>query len=106
MAQFMMPILDPKKCANPCCSGALVDKQELSWPKGSENVQYEVHPRLKKCSRCKQAAYCSVACQREHWRNGHRDDCKPQTEPKSKPGEESDDDEGEEKTEGQSLSAA
>ncbi|MFC1841796.1 zinc finger MYND domain-containing protein [Candidatus Dependentiae bacterium] len=28
------------------------------------------------CSRCENAKYCSVACQKKDWRNGHRKQCK------------------------------
>jgi TPR repeat protein len=31
---------------------------------------------LKRCSRCKAAGYCSKACQAEHWKLGHKIDCK------------------------------
>lgn len=35
------------------------------------------HPHWQKCSRCKQAFYCNVDCQREHWkRGGHKQACK------------------------------
>ena len=30
----------------------------------------------KKCSRCKQARYCSVSCQKAHWKT-HKLECKP-----------------------------
>lgn len=30
---------------------------------------------LKRCSTCKKAHYCSQACQRKHWRDGHKDIC-------------------------------
>ena len=30
----------------------------------------------KMCSRCHMTFYCGVACQRAHWRNGHREDCR------------------------------
>ena len=29
----------------------------------------------KTCSRCKEARYCSVACQRKHWKAGHKTKC-------------------------------
>jgi hypothetical protein len=33
---------------------------------------------LKKCSRCRAAAYCSRECQVRHWREGgHKRECKP-----------------------------
>ena len=27
------------------------------------------------CSRCKVVPYCSKACQKQHWRGGHKDTC-------------------------------
>jgi hypothetical protein len=32
---------------------------------------------VKKCARCKKRAYCGRACQRKHWKAGHKDECKP-----------------------------
>ena len=29
----------------------------------------------KRCSRCKEARYCSIACQKQHWKQGHRHKC-------------------------------
>lgn len=43
-------------CSNPGCS------QQVS--KG-----------MKRCSRCKQVAYCSRECQLAHWKAGHREAC-------------------------------
>ena len=31
----------------------------------------------RKCSRCVSCSYCDVHCQRQHWRGGHKDVCKP-----------------------------
>jgi len=30
---------------------------------------------FKTCNRCKHAIYCSEACQKHHWKDGHREDC-------------------------------
>ena len=29
----------------------------------------------KRCSRCMESFYCSIACQRKHWKAGHRTKC-------------------------------
>ncbi|XP_051127059.1 ubiquitin carboxyl-terminal hydrolase 17-like [Andrographis paniculata] len=34
-------------------------------------------PTSTRCSRCKAVRYCSGNCQIMHWRQGHKDDCKP-----------------------------
>ena len=36
--------------------------------------------RFNCCSRCKVVYYCSKTCQRDHWRNGHRDTCQTPSE--------------------------
>ena len=33
--------------------------------------------KLSRCSRCKIAHYCSKECQKDHWKNGHKKQCKP-----------------------------
>ncbi|XP_045617553.2 enolase-phosphatase E1 isoform X2 [Procambarus clarkii] len=30
-----------------------------------------------RCANCRQAFYCKRECQREHWKNGHKDQCQP-----------------------------
>ena len=32
------------------------------------------------CSRCKVVSYCSKACQKQHWRGGHKDTCQAASE--------------------------
>ena len=32
------------------------------------------------CSRCKDVSYCSKACQKQHWRGGHKDTCQAPSE--------------------------
>ncbi|CAA0831200.1 Ubiquitin carboxyl-terminal hydrolase 17 [Striga hermonthica] len=38
-------------------------------------------PTTTRCSRCKAARYCSGKCQIIHWRQGHKDECRPATSP-------------------------
>ncbi|KAL1713036.1 hypothetical protein EV715DRAFT_212445 [Schizophyllum commune] len=33
--------------------------------------------KLLRCQRCQDVSYCSVECQRAHWRSTHRKDCQP-----------------------------
>lgn len=33
-------------------------------------------PKLKKCSRCQGPQYCSKTCQVQHWKGGHKRECK------------------------------
>jgi len=35
----------------------------------------EKHGANLKCAKCKNANYCSKACQKQHWKNGHRELC-------------------------------
>ena len=32
--------------------------------------------KLKKCAACRSVAYCSAGCQKSHWKQGHKADCK------------------------------
>ncbi|CAM6051440.1 unnamed protein product [Sphagnum compactum] len=34
------------------------------------------NPTSRRCSRCKAVRYCSLECQRQHWREGHKKECK------------------------------
>ncbi|KIM24497.1 hypothetical protein M408DRAFT_232258 [Serendipita vermifera MAFF 305830] len=36
-----------------------------------------------KCEKCRVARYCSVGCQRTHWRNGHSRECVPFEDPEA-----------------------
>ncbi|XP_043712601.1 ubiquitin carboxyl-terminal hydrolase 16-like isoform X2 [Telopea speciosissima] len=38
-------------------------------------------PTTTRCSRCKAVRYCSGKCQIIHWRQGHKDECRPQSTP-------------------------
>lgn len=33
--------------------------------------------KLKPCSQCKVAVYCGEECQRKHWKDGHKSNCRP-----------------------------
>ena len=53
-----------RRCSNPSC----VQREDT------------IAGRMLRCSRCKRAAYCSAHCQRTHWRDGHKGECKPPAE--------------------------
>ena len=59
--------LPAKKMAAPTCQWCLEKEKKLFW-----------------CSRCKASSYCSVDCQRKHWKNGHREACKKHSENQAK----------------------
>lgn len=48
------------KCSNPYCMK--VEKKKLEFLK---------------CGKCRAMTYCSSNCLREHWKNGHDNECKP-----------------------------
>ena len=50
-----------RRCSNPRC----VEREDT------------IVGKMLRCSRCKAAFYCSSHCQRTHWRDGHRESCKP-----------------------------
>ena len=52
------------------------EHKTCGWCEGSQ----EKGERFNSCSRCKVVVYCSKACQKEHWRNGHRDTCQAPSE--------------------------
>lgn len=68
-----------ERCSNPDCDQRYVVTGLLraSVP-GEASKPVYVNPRLKKCGRCKRAAYCSPACQRAHW-SKHKPECKAPT---------------------------
>jgi hypothetical protein len=45
-----------------------------SKPEGCQVCGKE-HVKLQRCQRCRSAWYCSVACQRQGWKAGHRQQC-------------------------------
>lgn len=49
----------------------------------SKTVQYKcalcMSPSTTRCARCKTARYCSGKCQILHWREGHKNECRPFT---------------------------
>ncbi|CAM6117054.1 unnamed protein product [Calypogeia fissa] len=44
-----------------------------------------LNPTTTRCSRCKTARYCSSKCQAQHWKEGHKQECRP-PEPVPSPG--------------------
>ena len=43
---------------------------------GSCGTTQQEGEKYNQCGGCKKVRYCSKACQREHWRGGHRKACK------------------------------
>jgi hypothetical protein len=71
---------DPRRCLD----GALLTLRwrpqrphDLAKCVYCEEVATEAALALRRCGRCKGAAYCSTACQREHWR-AHKCHCHEQ----------------------------
>ena len=47
------------------------------WCKKTEKLnRSQGNGSLLKCSNCSSAWYCSEQCQRNHWKDSHRDQCK------------------------------
>lgn len=42
---------------------------------GKHEIELEKGEKLKVCSKCKKAAYCSKECQKFHWKRAHKTDC-------------------------------
>ena len=57
-----------KSCSNPTCGN--------TESRPGRIVNNEIG-EFKSCSRCKQVYYCSKECQLQHWKNGHKNVCKP-----------------------------
>ncbi|CAA7400929.1 unnamed protein product [Spirodela intermedia] len=55
-----------------------------SEPKGKPMCAVCNRPTTTRCSRCKAVKYCSGKCQIIHWRQGHKEECRPPL-PDSKP---------------------
>ena len=52
-------------------SVVLIHVEAWNWP------VFDCIGEFKTCSRCKKAIYCSKECQVAHWKNGHKQVCKP-----------------------------
>mmetsp|Transcript_9897 Transcript_9897/g.24672 ORF Transcript_9897/g.24672 Transcript_9897/m.24672 type:complete len:448 (+) Transcript_9897:115-1458(+) len=55
-------------------------KEKKELPVGREYIECDApgcsrKGPPKRCSRCHRGFYCNVACQRAHWKNGHKEDC-------------------------------
>lgn len=55
-----LPDIENGVCCNPTCVQMAHDVKGL---------------RVKRCARCKRATYCCKACQKDHWRAGHKQAC-------------------------------
>lgn len=58
-----------QRCSNPAC----VTPKGITLSSVANDVAVV---RLKSCSRCLRVRYCSVECQRQHWKSGHKMECK------------------------------
>ena len=56
----------PRVCWRDGCKATVQNGAVLSSPRR--------HP-LFLCSHCRKAVYCSISCQRESWRSGHKEEC-------------------------------
>uniref|UniRef100_A0A0G4ID52 MYND-type domain-containing protein n=1 Tax=Chromera velia CCMP2878 TaxID=1169474 RepID=A0A0G4ID52_9ALVE len=56
-------------CSNAACPSV------PSVVSGDEGRRW-AEEKLKKCTGCQHAQYCSPACQKAHWKIGHKDECK------------------------------
>ena len=64
---------DEKQCAD---SKKALDKC-LSISSTVCSSCYHKQPKFTlKCSKCLSAYYCDINCQRKHWKNGHKQECK------------------------------
>ena len=53
----------------------IISQADLS--SGAEGVgEQGPGPKLRHCARCMRVHYCCVACQRAHWKGGHKSVCK------------------------------
>ncbi|KXZ55848.1 hypothetical protein GPECTOR_2g1399 [Gonium pectorale] len=55
------PVTLPQACSNPLCDNF------------SGASEAELRPR--RCAGCRAARYCRPECQRQHWQEGHKEDC-------------------------------
>lgn len=53
----------------------IISQADLS--SGAEAGEQGPGPKLRHCARCMRVHYCCVACQRAHWKGGHKSVCKP-----------------------------
>ena len=67
-AMFPLPSPVPNGRGTQCCNGEAAML-------GGIGCQKQIAPNSK-CSGCKTVAYCSRACQREHWKREHKHQCR------------------------------
>ena len=52
-----------------------MDKRKKVDPSNKDCAYCETSGAKLTCGKCKAAHYCSQACQRQHWKNGHKEKC-------------------------------
>ncbi len=69
--------LPPPLLLPPSRMGALLRLPMCGNPRcGNFAMEFEEALKLKSCNRCRAVRYCGADCQRAHWREGHRAECK------------------------------
>jgi hypothetical protein len=53
------------------------DVSTCRWCGVPKHVDDASRAAYKRCGRCRRAKYCGEACQRLHWRAGHKRQCQP-----------------------------
>ncbi len=70
-------VLPPPLTLTPCRAGAFPRLRVCGNPRCSNFARRcEGELELKKCGGCKAVRYCGEGCQRAHWREGHKAECK------------------------------
>ena len=79
LAKCIMHLMEKLHSKNhPGLKSAIDDfvPKHMAWSEICANCGDQDKSKLKICSRCKAFSYCSKECQVNHWKAGHKRDCK------------------------------